>query len=184
MGKYIGHRLVARPEPDNTFWTASTTPAVMSGVVHQICRFTGEEKWRNSRRRYNSSTQRSRMLQGDDNREGGEVSKESNSSCRTYFMDNSKRFLPLDYFDIRPFFLYVGFHDPHRCEHSHPEFGAFCEFFGNGESGMGRIPDWHPITFQADQVEVPQYVQDTLPARRDIAAQYTAISRLDQGTDT
>jgi len=24
MGKYIGHRLVARPELDNTFWTAST----------------------------------------------------------------------------------------------------------------------------------------------------------------
>jgi len=23
MGKYIGHRLVARPELDNTFWTAS-----------------------------------------------------------------------------------------------------------------------------------------------------------------
>jgi len=26
MGKYIGHRLVARPEPDNTFWTDSTVP--------------------------------------------------------------------------------------------------------------------------------------------------------------
>jgi len=24
MGKYIDHRLVARPEPDNTFWTAVT----------------------------------------------------------------------------------------------------------------------------------------------------------------
>jgi len=24
MGKYIGHRLVARPEADNTFWTDST----------------------------------------------------------------------------------------------------------------------------------------------------------------
>jgi len=24
MGKYIDHRLVARSEPDNTFWTAST----------------------------------------------------------------------------------------------------------------------------------------------------------------
>jgi len=24
MGKYIGHRLVARPEPDNTFWTDGT----------------------------------------------------------------------------------------------------------------------------------------------------------------
>ena len=25
VGKYIDHRLVARPEPDNTFWTDSTT---------------------------------------------------------------------------------------------------------------------------------------------------------------
>jgi len=25
IGKYIGHRLVARPELDNTFWTAITT---------------------------------------------------------------------------------------------------------------------------------------------------------------
>jgi len=24
MGKYIGHRLVARPEPDDTFWSDST----------------------------------------------------------------------------------------------------------------------------------------------------------------
>jgi len=24
MGKYIGHILVARPKPDNTFWTVST----------------------------------------------------------------------------------------------------------------------------------------------------------------
>ena len=24
MGKYIDHRLVARPEPDNTFWDDST----------------------------------------------------------------------------------------------------------------------------------------------------------------
>jgi len=31
MRKYIGHRLVARPELDNTFWTASTcfTPKKM-----------------------------------------------------------------------------------------------------------------------------------------------------------
>ena len=30
------------------------------------------------------------------------------------------------------FFLYVAFHDPHRCGHTHPEFGDFCEKFGNG----------------------------------------------------
>jgi len=26
MEKYIGHRLVRRPKPDNTFWTDSTNP--------------------------------------------------------------------------------------------------------------------------------------------------------------
>jgi len=28
MGKYIGHRLVARPELDNTFWTDSTSSLI------------------------------------------------------------------------------------------------------------------------------------------------------------
>ncbi|MEQ2189963.1 hypothetical protein GOODEAATRI_030724, partial [Goodea atripinnis] len=37
----------------------------------------------------------------------------------------------------RPFFLYVAFHDTHRCGHSQPQYGAFCEKFGNGETGMG-----------------------------------------------
>ncbi|XP_001605082.1 N-sulphoglucosamine sulphohydrolase [Nasonia vitripennis] len=81
----------------------------------------------------------------------------------------------------QPFFLYVAFHDPHRCGHSHPEFGSFCEKFGNGEPGMGHIPDWNPIYYQWEQVKLPYHVQDTEPARRDIAAQYTTMSRLDQG---
>ncbi|XP_043280801.1 N-sulphoglucosamine sulphohydrolase [Venturia canescens] len=80
-----------------------------------------------------------------------------------------------------PFFLYVAFHDPHRCGHSHPEYGNFCEKFGNGVEGMGTIPDWNPIYYQWEQVKVPYYVQDTEAARRDISAQYTTISRLDQG---
>uniref|UniRef100_A0A1B6D7A3 Sulfatase N-terminal domain-containing protein n=1 Tax=Clastoptera arizonana TaxID=38151 RepID=A0A1B6D7A3_9HEMI len=81
----------------------------------------------------------------------------------------------------KPFFLYIGFHDPHRCGHTHPEYGNFCERFGNGEPGMGLIKDWTPILYQPEQVELPYYVQDTRPAREDIAAQYTTISRLDQG---
>lgn len=80
-----------------------------------------------------------------------------------------------------PFFLMVAFHDPHRCGHVTPQFGAFCERWGSGEHGMGWIPDWHPIYYQWDQIQLPYYVQDTEPARRDIAAQYTTISRLDQG---
>ncbi|XP_074647623.1 N-sulfoglucosamine sulfohydrolase-like [Tubulanus polymorphus] len=83
--------------------------------------------------------------------------------------------------DTRPFFLYVGFHDPHRCGHTHPEYGSFCEKFGNGEPGMGRIKDWKPILYSPDEVIVPYFIPDTPIARKDIAAQYTTISRLDQG---
>ncbi|KAI1232512.1 hypothetical protein IHE44_0006978 [Lamprotornis superbus] len=56
--------------------------------------------------------------------------------------------------DERPFFLYVAFHDPHRCGHSQPQYGAFCEKFGNGESGMGWIPDWKPQIYHPEQVQV------------------------------
>lgn len=62
-----------------------------------------------------------------------------------------------------------------------PQYGSFCERWGSGEIGMGLIPDWKPIYYIWDQVQLPYYVQDTEPARRDIAAQYTTISRLDQG---
>ncbi|CAL1286568.1 unnamed protein product [Larinioides sclopetarius] len=81
----------------------------------------------------------------------------------------------------QPFFLYVAFHDPHRCGHTNPEFGAFCEKFGNGEEGMGVIPDWKPQYYNPEDIIVPYFIPDTLVARRDIAAQYTTLSRLDQG---
>ncbi|XP_022108802.1 N-sulphoglucosamine sulphohydrolase-like isoform X1 [Acanthaster planci] len=83
--------------------------------------------------------------------------------------------------DSGPFFLYIGFHDPHRCGHTHPQYGQFCEKFGNGAPGMGRIPDWEPTTYDPGEVIVPGFVQDTPAARGDLAAQYTTISRLDQG---
>lgn len=83
--------------------------------------------------------------------------------------------------DTRPFFLYVGFHDPHRCGHTHPEYGQFCEKFGDGGAGMGHIPDWHPVRYDPAHVVVPYFVQNTSAAREDLAAQYTTLSRLDQG---
>ncbi|XP_042658270.1 N-sulphoglucosamine sulphohydrolase isoform X1 [Tyto alba] len=83
--------------------------------------------------------------------------------------------------DERPFFLYVAFHDPHRCGHSQPQYGAFCEKFGNGERGMGWIPDWKPQLYRPEEVQVPHFVPDTPAARADLAAQYTTIGRLDQG---
>ncbi|XP_074081083.1 N-sulfoglucosamine sulfohydrolase [Macrotis lagotis] len=83
--------------------------------------------------------------------------------------------------DDRPFFLYVAFHDPHRCGHSQPMYGPFCEKFGNGESGMGWIPDWKPQTYAPEDVQVPYFIPDTPAARADLAAQYTTIGRMDQG---
>ena len=76
-----------------------------------------------------------------------------------------------------PFLLYVAFHDPHRCDHSNPSLGHFCEKFGLN----GTIPDWKPELYDPDQVLLPGAVPNTLAARLDVAAQYTAISRLDQG---
>ena len=46
---------------------------------------------------------------------------------------------------------------------------------------MGLIPDWKPVLYSPEEVTVPYFVQDTPAARQDIAAQYTTISRLDQG---
>ncbi|XP_018600907.2 N-sulfoglucosamine sulfohydrolase [Scleropages formosus] len=92
-----------------------------------------------------------------------------------------RKFLQARREDDQPFFLYVAFHDPHRCGHSQPQYGAFCEKFGNGDSGMGRIPDWTPEHYTPEQVKVPYFIPDTPAARADLAAQYTTISRLDQG---
>uniref|UniRef100_K7G3W8 N-sulfoglucosamine sulfohydrolase n=1 Tax=Pelodiscus sinensis TaxID=13735 RepID=K7G3W8_PELSI len=72
-------------------------------------------------------------------------------------------------------------HDPHRCGHTQPQYGAFCEKFGNGESGMGWIPDWTPQLYSPEAVELPYFVPDTPAARADLAAQYTTIGRMDQG---
>lgn len=83
---------------------------------------------------------------------------------------------------MQDFLLYVAFHDPHRCGHTNPEYGSFCEKFGNGASGMGTIPDWKPVYYKPEEIVVPFFVQDTPAAREDIANQYTTISRLDQGT--
>ncbi|XP_013794846.1 N-sulphoglucosamine sulphohydrolase-like isoform X1 [Limulus polyphemus] len=90
-----------------------------------------------------------------------------------------RKFLHMN--DSRPFFLYVAFHDPHRCGHTNPKYGEFCEKFGNGQPGMGEISDWTPKYYSPDEVIVPYFVPDTPAARADIAAQYTTVGRLDQG---
>ncbi|XP_046382040.2 N-sulphoglucosamine sulphohydrolase-like [Haliotis rufescens] len=82
--------------------------------------------------------------------------------------------------DTRPFFLYIGFHDPHRCNQI-PKYGEFCEKFGNGEPGMGVISDWTPVKYGPSDVMVPYFLPDTPATRQDLADMYTTFSRMDQG---
>lgn len=79
-----------------------------------------------------------------------------------------------------PFFLYVGFGDVHRCREGAPE-GAFCEKYGAPGWPAGAISDWKPHLYNLTEVVVPPYLPNTTVVRADLAALYTAWSRLDQG---
>ena len=53
----------------------------------------------------------------------------------------------------RDFLLYVAFHDAHRCGHTQPQYGNFCEKFGDSSiPGMGSIPDWKPVYYDPANV--------------------------------
>ena len=79
-----------------------------------------------------------------------------------------------------PFFLYVGFGDVHRCREGEAA-GAFCEKFGDRHWPGGTIADWVPQIYPAAEVLVPPFLPDTPTVRTDLAAQYTAMNRMDQG---
>nr|KAG5687627.1 hypothetical protein BaRGS_020028 [Batillaria attramentaria] len=96
----------------------------------------------------------------------------------TCMRQHVRQFLQQSRNDTRPFFLYVAWHDPHRCG---GKFGQFCEKFGNGQPGMGLIPDWTPRYYNPGDVKVPYYLPDTPATRQDLANMYTTYSRMDQG---
>ena len=75
----------------------------------------------------------------------------------------------------KPFFLYIAFHDVHRgCG---GKLGDFCDYWVNGYQGMGTIPDWTPVEYMPEDVEVP----DTPVSHMDIAALHCSVSQMDQG---
>ena len=72
-----------------------------------------------------------------------------------------------------PFFLVVGFSDPHRA--GNPQ---------NGWKGFANHPDYagvQRIRYAPDQVQVPAWLPDALEVREELAEYYEGISRLDQG---
>jgi hypothetical protein len=58
-----------------------------------------------------------------------------------------------------------------------------AEFVGyQFETNLCFSTDWQPAYYKPEDVVVPYFVPDTPAAREEIAAQYTTVSRLDQGS--
>jgi N-sulfoglucosamine sulfohydrolase len=75
--------------------------------------------------------------------------------------------------DARPFFLVVGFSDPHRA--GNPQHG--WRSFANDQPYAGL----RPVRYAPDEVKVPAWLPDAPEVRQELAEYYEATSRLDQG---
>ncbi len=71
--------------------------------------------------------------------------------------------------DERPFFLAIGYGEPHRA-------GGGTGF--NNEKDHAGVTK---ITYKSEDVIVPPHLPDTPVVRRELAGYYEAVSRLDQG---
>jgi N-sulfoglucosamine sulfohydrolase len=75
--------------------------------------------------------------------------------------------------DDRPFFLVVGYSDPHRAGEPRSGWGGFAN--DQDYAGIERI------TYRPEDVIVPPFLPDQPEVRAELAEYYQAVSRLDQG---
>lgn len=78
----------------------------------------------------------------------------------------------------KPFFLYFCTDDPHRGHPFNPEPWNDPNMFGNKEGGYTGVDQ---ITYNAEDVLVPEFLPDTKETREEIAQYYQSVSRIDQG---
>jgi N-sulfoglucosamine sulfohydrolase len=76
----------------------------------------------------------------------------------------------------QPFFLYLGFDDPHRGLPFQTWPGP--NPFGNKPEG---VPGVRTIRYKPEEVSVPSFLPDTPECRAELAEYYQSVSRLDQG---
>ena len=74
--------------------------------------------------------------------------------------------------DQLPFFLTIGFVDPHR---DIPHRGGF------GNTDDNYDPRLRDVTFQPDEIAVPPWLSDLPEVRQELCEYHRSISRLDQG---
>jgi len=79
----------------------------------------------------------------------------------------------------RPFFLLIGYSDPHRSARGMSTMRNVENFSGFGNDR--EYPGIRPTRFDPQEVTVPGFLPDTPEVREELADQYQAIARLDTG---
>ncbi|KAF1829851.1 putative mucin-desulfating sulfatase [Decorospora gaudefroyi] len=100
-----------------------------------------------------------------------QVREESGTRNVAHIADRSKAFMQAACDEAKPFFLTVGFVDPHR---DIPHRGGF----GNEGVHDARIPERR---FSPDDVLIPSWTNDLPEVRKELAEYYQAIHRMDWG---
>jgi N-sulfoglucosamine sulfohydrolase len=89
-------------------------------------------------------------------------------SCRELFAAENER----------PFFLYFCTSDPHRGGGKAAEVPHQPDRFGNREQGYPGVKE---VTYDPNEVIVPDFLPDTPECRAELAQYCQAVSRIDQG---
>jgi N-sulfoglucosamine sulfohydrolase len=108
---------------------------------------------------------------GPDRQYPWEVREESGTRNVAHIADRTKAFMQTARDEDKPFFLTVGFVDPHR---DIPHRGGF----GNNEIHDARIPE---RTFSPEDAVIPDWANDLPEVRQELAQYYQAIHRMDYG---
>lgn len=99
-----------------------------------------------------------------------QVRKESSTRDVAWVADQAEEFFEQAKKEEKPFFLTVGYIDPHR--------DMTRSGFGNQDVFDARIKD---VPYDPARVEVPPYINNLEESRFEYSEYYRAISRLDQG---
>lgn len=89
-----------------------------------------------------------------------------------FIADRAKAFFEDAKSKDTPFFLTIGYVDPHR---DMPHRGGFGNLKGNYD------PRLHDQEYTPDQVEIPSWTNDLPEVRQELAEYYRSIHRMDQG---
>ncbi|KAK9776659.1 hypothetical protein SCAR479_06704 [Seiridium cardinale] len=99
-----------------------------------------------------------------------EIREESETRDVAYISDRAINVFERSKSENRPFFLTIGFIDPHR--------DRTRSGFGNEGPFDGRVKK---IKYETSDVEIPEFLSDLPGTRQEFANYYESISRLDQG---